>query len=171
MEVFEAIKKRRSVRAYQRKEIPEDILMKILESARLAPSAHNAQSWKFIVVRDEKTKEKLAQACHHQNFIKECDVVIAGVSLNPQYKLSSGIVADHLNLAVALDHMSLTATEEGIGSCWIGAFSQKEVKEILNIPFQYEVVALLTLGYPKEKDNFPKMRKELKEIISYEKFE
>jgi len=168
MDVFEAIKNRRSVRSYKAEPVPEGKLRKVLEAGRLAPSAHNAQDWKFIVVREAEKRKKLAKAAG-QNFIAKASVVIAAVGLDPEHFLPSENPAYAINLAIALDHMALMATAEGLGTCWIGAFSQVEVKRILNIPEQYKVVALLLLGFAADLPG-AKSRKSLKEIISYEKF-
>lgn len=169
MDVFKAILKRRSIRAFKKKEIPKKDLEMILEGARLAPSAKNLQNWKFVVVKEKEKKKKLAEASFGQNFIAQASVVIAGVSLDPDYIMSNGIPAYAVDLAIALEHMVLTAVEVGLGSCWIGAFSQEKVKKILNIPGNYKVVALLPIGYPDESPP-PRERKPLNEIVCFEEF-
>ncbi len=169
MQVHEAIKNRRSVRAYKSDPVPEQSLRKVLEAARLAPSAHNDQDWKFIVIKDIKKRKQLAQAAQSQSFIAEAPVVIAAVALNPERVISCEVPAYAINLTIAVDHMTLQACEQGLGTCWIGAFSQEEVKKILNIPDKYKVVALLPLGFPADSPR-PKTRKSLKEIICYENF-
>lgn len=168
MEVFKAIQTRHSVRNYKKDPVPEDKLQKVLEAARLAPSAHNAQDWKFVVVQDLAKREALAQAAG-QDFIAVAPVIIAAVSLEPEQMMSSGNPTYAVNLAIAVDHMTLMATAEGLGTCWIGAFSQEEVKEILNIPKNCKVVVLLPLGFPAGSPG-PKSRKSLKEIISHDSF-
>jgi len=169
MDVKEAIKKRRSVRSYKPDPIPEESLRKVLEAARLAPSAHNAQEWKFIVVKDTQKKKKLAEAALNQDFIAEAPVVIAAVSLNPEAQSTSDVPAYAVDLAIAVDHMTLQAVEENLGSCWIGAFDQEKVREILEIPENYKVVILLPLGFPADRAG-PKIRKTIEEIVSFEKF-
>jgi nitroreductase len=168
MNVSEAIKNRYSCRSYKAEPVPEEKLRKILEAARLAPSAHNAQERKFIVVKDAKKRKEVAEAVG-QSFIAEAPVIIAAVGLNPEDVLSSGIPDYVVNLAIAVDHMTLQATEEGLGTCWIGAFSQEEVKKVLEIPEEYKIVVLMPLGFPAEKGR-SKIRKSLEEIISYDKF-
>jgi len=169
MDVKEAIKKRRSVRSYKPDPIPEESLRKVLEAARLAPSGHNAQEWKFIVVKDTQKKKKLAEAALNQDFIAEAPVVIAAVSLNPEAQSTSDVPAYAVDLAIAVDHMTLQAVEENLGSCWIGAFDQEKVREILEIPENYKVVILLPLGFPADRAG-PKIRKTIEEIVSFEKF-
>lgn len=169
MEVLQAIKTRMSVRDYKVDEIPEDKLAKVLEAARLAPSASNRQSWKFVVVRNETKRKELARAANGQDFVAEAPVVIAAVSLNPESIMSCQVPTYAVDLAIAVDHITLAAVSEGLGTCWIGAFSQEDVKRILNIPKEYKVVALMPLGFPSDKKT-EKTRKSLKEIICYEDF-
>ncbi len=169
MEVLKAIQNRRSVRSYKPDAVPEEKLQKVLEAARLAPSARNNQDWKFIVVRDLDKRKALAKSAG-QDFIAQAPVIIAAVSLNPDYIMSCGTPAYAVDLAIAVDHMTLAAVEEGLGTCWIGAFSQEEVKKILNIPENCRVVVLLPLGFPMDSPQ-TKSRKELKEIVSYDTYE
>ena len=164
MEVFEAIKNRYSCRSYKAENIPAEKLKKILEAARLAPSAHNAQEWRFVVVKNEKIRNKLAKAAS-QSFIAEAPVIIVAVSLNPEYIMSGGTPAYAVDLAIAMEHIALEAVEEGLATCWIGAFDQAKVKKILNIPEEYKVVVLMPLGYPADKPK-SKIRKRLEEIVS-----
>ncbi len=168
MNVSEAIKNRYSCRSYKAEPVPEEKLRKILEAARLAPSAHNTQERKFIVVKDAKKRKEVAEAVG-QSFIAEAPLIITAVGLNPEDVLPSGIPNYVANLAIAVDHMTLQATEEGLGTCWIGAFSQEEVKKVLEIPEEYKIVVLMPLGFPAEKGR-SKIRKSLEEIISYDKF-
>lgn len=168
MDIYEAIKTRRSVRSYRDNPVSEDTLNKILEAARLAPSAHNAQEYKLVVVRDIEKRKEIAKAAE-QRFISEAPVIIAGVSLNPLNILRNDVPAYAVDLAIALDHITLAAVEEGLNTCWIGAFSQEEVRRILNIPDKYKVAALLTLGTPYDDPGI-KSRKKIKELICYENF-
>lgn len=169
MELMEVIAKRRSVRAYKSQEISKETLSKILEAARLAPSANNRQPWKFIVVRDQETRQKLAKAARGQSFVGEAPIVIAGVALDPN-RIISGVVPGYaVDLAIALEHIALAAQDEGLGTCWIGAFSQEEVKTILGVPDSYKIVALMPVGYPQDAPRL-KVRKPMEEIVCYEKF-
>ena len=169
MNVHQAIKIRRSVRDYKAESFPEEKLKKVLEAARLAPSAHNEQEWKFIVVKNAEQRKKLVKAALNQEFIGEAPVVIVAVALEPEEVLSSGVPNYAVDLAIAIDHMTLVAVEEGLGTCWVGAFSQEEVKKVLGIPEKYKVVVLLPLGFPADKPQ-PKSRKNLEEIVCYENY-
>ena len=167
--VLESIKKRQSVRSYQDKEIPEDVLQQVLEAGRLAPSANNKQHWKFIVVKDEDLRKKLVPACKNQKFVGEAPVVIAGCATNPDYVMTCGEHSYSIDLAIALDHMSLEAASLGLGTCWIGAFYQDQVKEILGVPENVRIVVLMSVGYPKELGS-KTGRKPLSEIVCYDKY-
>lgn len=169
MEVSEAIKNRRSVRSYKDEPVPEEKLKKVLAAARLAPSAKNLQQWKFVVVRDAEKRKILAEAAMDQSFVGEAPVVIAAVSLAPNHIMGCEVPSYPVDLAIAVDHMTLKAVEEGLGTCWIGAFDQKKVKEILKIPEECKIVALLPLGYPADNPQ-PKSRKSFEEIVSFEEF-
>lgn len=169
--LMDIIRKRKSVRSYADKPIPDEVIKELIEAARLAPSAKNLQEWKFIIVRDEETKEKLVEAAKGQRFIKEANVIIAGVATYTNYVMTNGIPACHIDLAIAMEHIALAAAEKGIGTCWIGAFYQDKAKEILGVPDDCLIVALMTLGYPKEElKPEEKSRKSLEEIICWEKF-
>jgi len=167
--VLEPIKERQSVRSYQDKEIPEEVLQQILEAGRLAPSACNNQPWKFIVVRDKNLKKRLVSTCKNQKFVGEASVVIVGCAISPSYKMDNDEYSYTIDLAIALEHMSLQATSLGLGTCWIGAFYQDQVKENLGIPEEVQVVALMPVGYPKEL-GLKRGRKPLSEIVCYDKY-
>ena len=169
MELKEVIKNRKSIREYEDRPIPEDKLLRVLEAARMAPSGANSQEYKFVVVRDAKIRQKLAQAAEGQTFVAQAPVVIAAVSTLPAMIMICGVPAYAVDLAIAVDHITLAAVDEGLGTCWIGAFSQDAPRKILHIPSKYQIVALLPLGFPKEPGR-PKTRKALKEIVCYETF-
>lgn len=142
MEVFEAITKRRSIRAYKNEPVPEESLARVLEAARLAPSAANRQEYKFIVVKDNALRKAMVAACNNQSFVGEAGVVIVGCMTNPQRRYS------WVDVAIAMDHMSLVAASLGLGTCWIGAFSEERVKELLGIPAGVTVACIMSLGVP-----------------------
>lgn len=168
MEVFEAIKNRYSCRSYKAEAVPEEKLKKVLEAARLSPSAHNSQERKFIVVKDSEKRKEVSEAAG-QGFIAQAPVVIAAVGLEPEHIMPCGTPAYAVDLAIAVDHMTLAAVEQELGTCWIGAFNQEEVKKVLGIPKEYKVVVLLPLGFPADKPGL-KTRKNLEEIISTDSF-
>ena len=170
MDVFDVIKRRYSVRSYKDKAISDKDLRKILEAARLAPSAKNLQEWRFIVVKDKNTRAKLCEAAKGQQFVAEAPVVIACCAETDNHTMSCGQLCYPIDVAIAIDHMTLVATELGIGSCWIGAFYEDRAKKILNIPDDIRVVELLCLGYAADERPNKKNRLSLEEIVKYEKW-
>ncbi|MFH1714350.1 MAG: nitroreductase family protein [Candidatus Nealsonbacteria bacterium] len=169
MEILEAIKQRRSCRQYKSDPVPEEKLNRILEAARLAPSARNSQSRKFVVVKGEEKRKELMKAANNQDFVGQAPIIIICVSTDPDNIMSCEVPTYAVDLSIAADHMILQATSEGLGTCWIGAFSQVEVKRILKIPENCKVVAMFPLGYPADIPK-EKSRKELEEIVSFETF-
>ena len=169
MDVREAIRSRRSIRAYDSRDVEEDKLVKVLESGRLSPSASNRQERRFIVIKDASTRKLLSEAARNQGFVAEAPVVIAACSVESDYVMLCGQPAYAIDTAIAVDHMTLAAVEEGLGTCWIGAFDEKKVKKILNIPDDVRVVALLPLGYPSTIPR-PTPRKSLDELVMREKW-
>ena len=171
MDVFEAVQKRHSIRAYDSTPIPDEKLKKILEAARLAPSAGNVQPWHFIVVTDVEKRKKLAQA-RFANFISQAPAVIVGCGdqrASPDWYF--------VDVSIAMQNMVLTATSEGLGTCWIGSFDEDQVRGMLRIPEKFRVVALLTVGYPRKRLDllgkilhFIRRRKRLKKIVSFEEY-
>jgi len=169
MDVMQAIKERRSVRRYQERPVPEETLQEILEAVRLAPSASNRQDWHFVIVKDAQQRRKLAEAAG-QPFVGTAPVVIAGVSLNPERVMSCEVPAYAVDLAIAMSNITLVAAGRGLGTCWIGAFNQKKVQEILGVPERYKIVQLMPLGYPADRAG-EKNRKMVGEISSLDRFE
>lgn len=169
MNVYEAIEKRRSIRAYEDRPVEQEKLERILEAARLAPSASNRQEWRFVVVRDAATRQRLMKAASNQGFVGQAPVVIACCAETDGHVMRCGQQCYPIDVAIAIDHMTLAAVEQGLGTCWIGAFSEPEVKEILGIPEQIRVVELLALGYPAETPA-ARRRKKLDEIVCYERW-
>lgn len=171
MEFYDVIRRRLSVRAYKPDPVPEEVLMRILEAARLAPSAKNYQPWRFIVVTDEKIRQELVPACRGQSFIAQAPVVICACAIEEQaWKGMGGYwSAAEVDVTIALEHIILAATAEGLGTCWIGAFIEAEVKRVLQIPEGVKPVALTPLGYPAQEPK-PRPRKALEEIVCYNRF-
>ena len=169
MNVMEAIRKRHSIRSYEDKEVEDEKLNLILEAGRLAPSASNRQEWRYIVVRDKETRQKLVDAAAGQAFVGEAPVVIACCAQTDGHIMRCGQPCYPIDVAISIDHMTLKAAEEGLGTCWIGAFNESKAKEILGVPDEIRIVELLTLGYPTHVPE-GKTRKELGEIIKYERW-
>ncbi|MCL4423858.1 MAG: nitroreductase family protein [Firmicutes bacterium] len=161
LDVFTAIKTRRSIRRYRPEPVPEEKLMKVLEAGRLAPSASNRQPVKFVVVRDQRLKERLVTEGATHAFLTQAGAIIAACAADPSRRLHA------IDVAIALDHMTLAAWEEGLGTCWVATFDEARVKEILGIPDPVRVIMLLPVGIPDGEGTF-RGRKALEEIVSYD---
>ena len=170
MTVMEAVRARKSVRAFEKRPVEDNKLNSVLEAARLAPSASNRQEWRFVVVRNEATRAKLAKAAKGQQFVGEAPVVIACCAETDAHVMTCGQQCYPIDVAIAIDHMTLTAVELGLGTCWIGAFSEPDVKSVLGIPEDIRVVELLPLGYPADPAPKDKNRHPMDEIVSWEKW-
>lgn len=143
MDVKGAISMRRSIRKYEKKPLPEETLDALLECARQAPSANNAQRWSVVVVTDEAVKQRLVQASGGQRFVGDCSAYLVAVA-------EPGSPYPAVDVAIALDHLSLAAAERGLGTCWVGDFDQEEVKEVLGIPKDRGIPICMALGYPAQ---------------------
>lgn len=170
MNVMEAIKKRCSVRGYQNRPVEKEKLDKILEAARLAPSASNRQEWRFVVVQDRAARQRLMKAAKNQSFVGEAPIVIACCAKTDNHIMTCGQMCYPIDLAIAIEHMALEATEEGLGTCWVGAFYEDQAKDILGVPQDIRVVELLTLGYPADTSSPHKDRLSIKEIVMHERW-
>jgi nitroreductase len=171
LDVYEAIRKRKSVRRYKDKDVEQEKLIRILKAARLAPSAANKQEWRFVVVRDKEKRKKLSDAARGQNFVAEAPVVIACCAETDYHEMTCGQLCYPIDVAIAIDHITLAAVEEDLGTCWIGAFYEDKAKDILDIPDRIRIVELLTLGYPTDDSIKKKSRLPMESIVKFEKWE
>lgn len=168
--VLEVIHLRRSIRRYDARPIPAGELDRILEAGRLAPSASNRQPWKFVVVTDPARRRQLAEAARGQAFIAEAPVVIVACGIERRTFGHGQFETWPVDLSIALDHMSLAAADEGIGTCWIGAFDPPSVKSILGIPEEVGVFMLMPFGYPAE--NPPaRPRRTREEVYTFDRYQ
>jgi nitroreductase len=168
MDLYEAIEKRYSVRSYQDKPIEDDKLQRVLTAGRDAPSARNRQQWRFVVVRDDALRRQVAEAAE-QPFLAEAPVIVAVVGLTPEDTMYCDVPTDPVDCAIAIDHMTLAAVAEGLGTCWIGHFKQDACRDLLGVPALAKIVELMPLGYPAVEQG-AKSRKPLEEIVCYDKF-
>lgn len=160
MEVLEAIKGRRSIRKYRKDPVPEDLVSKILEAGRWAPSASNTQPWNFIVLRDEGVRRSVAEATAYGKFLADAPLGIC-VVIDPE--ASTHPVEDG---AIATYSMLLAAHALGLGACWIGSYEsayEEKVKEILGIPEKTRLLSIISVGFPAESPS--KDRRGLEEIV------
>ncbi len=171
MSVLDVIKRRSSIRKYLSREIPPVVMERLLESIRLAPSACNYQPWRFILVAEDESRKQVAATCGKQMWMAEAPLIIVGCGLPQEaYQFMGGYGNSiDVDVSIAMDHLTLVATEEGLGTCWIGSFDEKVLKKILKIPDHAKIVALTPVGYPADKkaqqDLVRKNRKEPSEIF------
>jgi len=168
MDVYDAIRQRRSVRKFEDRPIPDDVLNRVLDAGVLAPTGRNLQEWKYVVVCESNAKKLLADASE-QPFLAAAQAIVAVVSLDPDRKMYCGISAGAVDCAIVIDHMTLAAVAEGLGSCWIGHFDQDKCRQILDVPASAKIIEMLVLGYPADKPS-DKKRKTLDELACWEKF-
>ncbi len=170
MDVYEAISVRKSVRAFKAKDVPGAVMTRLLEAARRAPSANNLQEWRFVVIRNPDTRERISQAACGQSFIATAPVVLACCAEADDHIMTCNQHSYPIDVAIAVDHITLCASAEGLGTCWIGAFYEDQVKEILSIPPHIHVVTLLPIGYPQNPTPVEKYRLPLEKIVKYERW-
>ena len=169
MTVLEAIRNRYSCRAYQDKPIEREKLDNIFEAARLAPSAKNLQDWRFVVVTDKETKRKLAEAANNQRFLENAGAIIIACS-NSDEVMRCGQAVGPIDVAIALEHISLQATELGLATCWIGSFYPQKVRPIVGVPDDITIIELMAVGYPADKPKETK-REPIENMLCYDKWQ
>lgn len=164
METIQAIKSRRSVRAFSPKPVPKESINKLLDSARFAPTARNVQPWQFIVVTDAKKRASIASLADNGRFIKDTPVCILIVCQDTKYYLEDGCAAT-VNILLA-------AEELGLGACWVAGDKKdycQKVLELFKVPLGYKLVSMVALGFSSQKEpSVPK--KELPELVHWEAF-
>jgi len=172
-ELLEAIKGRRSIRAFSGGEVSEEQLATLIDAARWAPSAGNLQPWEFISVRSPETKAKLARAAGGQSFVAEASVVVVVCADLRQAAAGYGERGASLyciqDTAAATQNILLTAHAMGLGACWVGAFDEEAVRAVLKIPRPYRPVALIPIGPPAQRPK-PRPRRSVEEILHREAF-
>lgn len=165
MSLLDLILSRRSIRRYENKDIPEEVLQQILETGRQAPSAANRQPIHFVIVTD---RDILQNLCNNliNRFVKYAPVAIVGCADIKSLLTGKWAVVD---ATIAMENMVIAAWTLGIGSCWIGACNEEKIKELLKIPDKWKFVALLTFGYPAEQPK-PRKKKPFKKMFSFNSF-
>lgn len=171
MDTYEAIQQRKSIRAYQDKPVPRDIIERLLEAGRLAPSAVNREPWHFITVTGAEKRKALSKGLYAK-FIAQAPLAIVVCG---DKKTSPDWYA--IDASLAVENMVLAAVNEDLGTCIVGSFTESDVKELLKIPANFEVIAIIAVGYPKEKLDLSgkllklvRSRKVLPEVASEETF-
>ena len=168
MTVIEAIRGRYSCRAYQERNIEQEKLDQLFEAARLAPSAKNTQDWRFIIVTDKETKRQVAATTNGPDVFEKAGAIIAACS-NSDYVMRCGQAIGPIDVAIALEHICLQATDLGLATCWIGSFDPEKVRRILGIPDDIAIIELMTVGYPADSPKTTN-REPIEKIVCYEKW-
>lgn len=163
--VMENILHRRSVRTYDMEPIDDAVLAQIIEAGRQSPSAANRQPWRFVIVRSPEQKKALAQACNGQMWLADAGALIVGLGLP-----SVSERWYRVDVSIALQTMVLAAASFGLGSCWIGAFDERNVKTVIDAPAEANVVAVVPIGVPKGEWPKPRPRKEVAEVFFGERY-
>ncbi len=178
MEFMDVVAARKSVRSYADKEVEEEKLTKILEAARMAPSWANRQCWSYIVVKEKAKIEELAGRLIN-SWLKKAPVIVVACGNPKKSGSQNGMDYYLVDVAISMEHLILAATDLGLGTCWIGAFNEAKVKQILEIPENIKVVALTPIGYPADEGRGSKMlkriigssnRKPMEEIVHHNKW-
>ncbi|MFP4113004.1 MAG: nitroreductase family protein [Spirochaetota bacterium] len=166
MGLLPEIEKRASVRSYTDEPVSQEALDRILEAGRLAPSAKNRQSWRFVVVTDSDARARMQDAAFGQDYVGTAPVVIALCTTNIEYKMPNGQLSYPIDISVAASFMMLQAAHEDLGSCIVTTFREDDVKSLLTVPYSMRVVMLLVLGHPAATTQ-PLGRLPMDRIVSY----
>lgn len=177
MDLFDVIRSYRACGAFQTQPLPPEKLKRVMGAARLAPSQQNLQPWRFVVIQDQERKRLLAQASSRGKMIAEAPAVIVAFSVEEDIPVTIGgyISAYPLDVAVAIDHLQLAATAEGLGTNWLVEFNEAKVRSVLHVPEGIHPIAVIPIGYPAETNGAPKPsngegRKSPDEVIAYDQF-
>lgn len=178
-ELLELLKYRQSDRAYLSNPIEKEKLNRILEAGRLAPSACNAQPWKFIIVDQQELKNKIADCTSSKilgmnHFTKQAPIHIVIVEEKANFTSNAGSLIKNkqfplIDIGITAEHICLQATAEGLGTCMLGWFDEPKVKKLLNIPKSKRVPLIITLGYPASETR-EKRRKDLDKLVSFNSY-
>jgi len=168
MSFIDIASKRYATRKFKDIKVEKDKILHLLEAASIAPSAVNFQPWHFIVLTDENIKEKISEV-YPVNWFKDAPaIIVACGDHSTSWKRKDGKDYCDVDVAIAIDHMTLAATDLGLGTCWVCAFDAKRCHEILQLPDNLEVVALIPIGYSVDENIPEKKRKSIDEIVSWE---
>ena len=173
MDFFEVIKERRSIRKYKDLPVATEIMERVLDAARLAPSWHNQQCWRFLVVTNAdkrlKMQDVVSEANPGRRGLQQAPVLVMVCAYPEESGMKQGRDYYMADAAIAFEHLCLAAKAVGLGTCWVGGFDEEAVKSIVDIPEGVRVVGITPLGYPDQEPN-PRPRKSLAEIAFLEEW-
>ena len=169
MEFTELVVRRYCVRAYQPDPVPEEKLQRVLEAACMAPTAANRQPFQLVVLHTEGRQEELKRMYHREWFVQAPLLIVACGFPRQAWMNSSGKSFADVDVAIVMDHLTLAAANEGLGTCWVAAFNVQAVVEILGLPEGVAPIVISPLGYAADEPQ-PKQRKPLAELVRYERW-
>jgi nitroreductase len=164
LDAIEALKTRRSVRVYEERPVPREMIETIIETARLAPSANNIQPWEFVVVTEPETRKKIADLTDYGKFIARSGACVAAFAKGVKHYLEDG--------SAATENILIAAHALGLGTCWVAGYKKdyaEPVRQLLDVPEGYQLVALISLGYPGEVPE-PHGKRDLSDVLHWERF-
>lgn len=168
MHFKELMKSRYSVREYHENKVDKTLIKQVANAGRLAPSAANRQPWKFVAIDDSEILKMIIPAYDRDWFGKVPNMIIVYGNHETSWKRSFD-GKDHcdIDVAIAIDHMTLIATELGLGTCWVCHFNPKLINEVITCPDNWEPIAILAIGYPIEVKASEKKRKDIDDVLSF----
>ncbi len=159
MNVYECVRSLSSVRSYIDREVPDEIIMEVMESGRFSPSAHNSQPWEFVLIKDRAMLREMGKYCTSGSFIVQVAFAVV-LLVDPKSKWHQ------IDGTRAAQNMVLTAWSHGLGSCWIGRIEKEELKKYLGVPQEFDILTVLPFGYfDKGRVAFGKSRKSPDEVF------
>ena len=164
MDAIQALKERRSVRDYEEKPVPRELIEEIIDTARLAPTADNIQPWEFIVVTGHDARQKIADLTDWGKFIARSGVCVAVYTRAVKHYLEDG--------SAAIENILVAAHALGLGTCWVAGYGKEygePIREMLGVPEGYKLVGLIALGYAAEQPS-AKDKRDLSEVLHWEKY-
>lgn len=172
MNFKELAQRRYSVRSYQSTPVEKEKLIQVVEAALLAPSAVNFQPWKFVVVNDPSLLAKL-QSCYHREWFKSAPACIVAIGDHDKgwHRPTDGKDYTDIDVAIAIDHLMLAATEIGLGTCWICHFNAEKCADLFQLSSNFEPIAMIPIGYPEFEAGPEKNRKSIDQSMQWNKFE
>jgi nitroreductase len=169
MEFTDLIQKRYSVRSYRSDPVEEEKLQRVLEAARLAPTAANRQPFQLIVIHTAGREEELGQVYQREWFTQAPLVICACGLPENAWTSKEGVNYTYVDVAIAMDHLILEATNLGLGTCWVAAFDREIARQTLGLPEDVVPIAMTPLGYPADQPK-TKVRKDLSDLVRYERW-
>ena len=167
MEVLKEISEWVSISEFLPQAVADDSIQRIINAAQRAPSAKNRQPWRLIVIRNEDVRSKIHEAAYRQESVGNAPVIIAARTTNIDYRMPNGQLAYPIDIGIAVSFMLVQSRAEGLGARIVTTYDETEVKEILTVPYQMRVVALMLLGYPASTPLQPK-RRPLNQLVAFD---